>query len=165
MSRILATVLSLLLMAGCAAAKREPAQNPEIPYGKKIRDWQERIRREGWSESAVRALLADCRSLVRYQVELKDHWSTSREFIESGMEGDCEDIALFLMATLKHLGYPHRVRVLVVKEFFSDHALLRVELPEGRWAVFETMPGGRLEVQSSRLRPVVEFDEVYVARF
>jgi hypothetical protein len=40
-----------------------------------------------------------------------------------------------------------------------------VELPEGRWAVFETMPGGRLEVAPSLLQPIVEFDESHIAYF
>ena len=165
MSRVVVIGLSLLLIAGCWAAKLEPAQNPEKPYVKKIQEWQERIRRDGWSENAVRALLADCRSLVRYQVELKDHWPTPREFVTEGMEGDCEDIAVFLMGALKRLGYPHQVRILVVKELFSNHALLKVELPDGRWAVFETMPGGRLEVVPARLKPIVEFDESHIAYF
>ena len=165
MSRVLAIVLSLLLIAGCATGRPEPVRNQEAPYGKKIKDWQERIRREGWTEAGVRGLLADCRNMVRYQLELKDHWSTPREFIADGFEGDCEDIATFLMGTLKRLGYRHSVRILVVRGLFNYHALLKVELPEGRWAVFETMPGGRLEVAPSLLQPIVEFDESHIAYF
>jgi hypothetical protein len=165
MSRVLAAGLCLFIVAACAAAKHPSTPSPEDVYGGKIKDWQERIRREGWSEDNVRRLLADCRGMVRYQMELKDRWSTPREFIDDGFAGDCEDIAFFLMSGLKRLGYPHQVRVLVVKDLFNYHALLKVELPEGRWVIFETMPGGRLEVQTGRLHPVVEFDDVHVAYF
>jgi len=159
MFKVLAAALSLMLVAGCGAARPEPNRGLDDPYGKKIRDWQERIRREGWTEGTVRGLMADCRGLVRYQLELKDHWSTPREFLANGLEGDCEDIAGFLMGTLKRLGYPHRVRILIARDLFNHHALLKVELPNGRWLIFETTPGGRLEVEPARLQPIVEFDE------
>lgn len=157
--------LAALLSAGCAIS---PAVNPlerDHPYGRKIRDWQERIQREGWSGHAVRSLLADFRDLARYRMELADHWATPREFIASGMEGDCEDIAAFLLGTLRRLGYPLRARILVVKGWFGHHALLRVELPDGRWSLFETIPGRRIEIHSDTFEPVAEFDEAFVRLF
>jgi hypothetical protein len=167
MLKAAAVGLCLLLAAGCATVNPPPEQSTRVEdfYGRKIKDWQERIRREGWTEASVRGLVAECRSLVNYQMELRDHWATPREFIANGFQGDCEDIATFLMGTLKRLEYPHRVRILVVRSLFNAHALLKVELPDGRWAFFETMPQGRLDVTATRLQPLVEFDETHVAYY
>jgi hypothetical protein len=165
MPGVLAAILSLFLAVGCTAARPEPARIHEDAYERKIRDWQERIRQEGWTDHVVRSVLAECRGMVHYELELKDHWSTPSEFMAAGLTGDCEDIAAFLMASLKRLNYPHQIRILVVRSLFSYHALLKVELPNSRWAVFETVPGGDLEIRPTRFDAVVEFDENVIAYF
>jgi len=165
MSRVLAAALILMLLAGCMAGKSEPARIHKDAYGRKIKDWQERLRHEGWTETAVRSIMAEFRGMVRYEMELKDHWATPGEFIANGLKGDCEDIAGFLMGSLKRLGYPHRTRILIVRDLFNHHALLKVELPSGRWAVFETAPEGPLEIHAGRFDPLIEFDEMVISYF
>ena len=62
------------------------------------------------------------------------------------------------MGALKQLGYPFQVRILIVHALFEDHALLRIELPEGEWKVYDVVPQN-VPTPEARLKPVVEFDE------
>jgi len=98
-------------------------------------------------------------------MEIQDHWDTPKEFIERGFSGDCEDITVFMMGTLKRLRYPHQIRILIVHELFEDHALLRVEMPEGGWKVYDVVPRQIPVREVSLLKPVVEFDEKNIAWF
>jgi hypothetical protein len=98
-------------------------------------------------------------------MEIVDHWDTPKEFMRKGFSGDCEDITVFMMGTLKRLGYPHRVRVLIVEGLFEDHALLRLEMPEGGWKVYDVVPPDVPTPEWYQLRPVVEFDETGVDWF
>lgn len=123
-----------------------------------IKDFQQRIAREGWSNEMVVELLVESQKLTRASLEIEDHWDTPQEFVAKNFEGDCEDIAIFMLATLRTLGYPHQARVLAAKTMFADHALLKVEMPDNSWQVFETTrainPKARLAYT-----PIVEFDE------
>ena len=103
--------------------------------------------------------------MAAYKVELPDHWDTPTEFVNKGFSGDCKNIAIFEMAVLKQLGYPYGIKILIVHALFEDHALLRVEMPEGGWKVYdvvsEAVPSPKLE----SLKPVAEFDEKQVVWF
>lgn len=158
-------LLLFIVTSGCAATGTGGRDWVQPVYREKIREWQMRIRREGWSESRVHAVLSQFRTLAAYRMEIVDHWDTPREFAEKGFSGDCEDIAVFMMGTLKRLGYPHRVHILIVQGLFEDHALLRVETATGVWRVYDVVPGSVPTPEASLLKPVVEFDEKGVEWF
>jgi len=151
-------LLSVLLL-GCASAGSGDRAALHPVYREKIRDWQMRIQREGWSESQVHSILLQFRSLATYRVEISDHWDTPREFMEKGFASDCKNIATFEMGVLKGLGYPYQVRILIVHALFEDHAVLHVELPEGEWKVYDVVPQNVPTPEARLLKPVVEFDE------
>ncbi|MEW6664903.1 MAG: hypothetical protein AB1512_06750 [Thermodesulfobacteriota bacterium] len=148
-----------LCLAGCEATKSASGSGVSDLYYHRIRDWQKRIDREGWTVGRVNEVLGETLTFVTYRMEIDDHWDTPREFILRGFQGDCEDIAVFMMGTLKYLGYPHKVRVLAVRGTFSGHALLKVEMPDGQWGIYETTPHTLRRVNPARLHPLVEFDE------
>jgi len=154
--------LLLALMGGCATPSGTAQDRLNSQYGEKIRDWQRRIQREGWSENQVGRILVECRSLVTYRMEIRDHWDTPREFMARGFAGDCEDIVFFMMGTLRRLGYPRGVRVLVVPGLADDHALLKVEMPEGGWRLYDVASERVRAGEIRTARPIVEFDEKIV---
>jgi hypothetical protein len=158
-------VFALLFLAtGCESTRGvAPNAGGEI-YFDKIRDWQKRINREGWSSERVEELLGHALRFVTYRMELDDHWDTPSEFIGRGFQGDCEDIAIFMMGTLKRVGYPHGVRVLAMQGWFSGHAVLKVELPDGTWRIYDTVTLSLRVLNPKRLKPLVEFDEKMIVR-
>lgn len=153
------------LLWGCAGTVNTDRERINPVYQEKIREWQTRIRKEGWSENHIRSILVQFRSLVTYHMEIRDHWDTPKEFEQKGFSGDCEDIAVFMMGTLKRLGYSRAVTILVVRNVFEDHALLRIKMPEGGWRVFDVVAGNIPCIEEGLLRPVVEFDEKGVRWF
>ncbi len=159
------TLLVLIFAWGCAAPGPAGREWVRPVYREKINEWQMRIRKEGWSESQIHSILRQFRGLAAYRMEIADHWDTPKEFMRKGFSGDCEDITVFMMGTLKRLGYPHPVRVLIVEGLFEDHALLRLEMPGGGWRVYDVVPPGVPTPELGRLRPVVEFDETGVNWF
>lgn len=159
------TFLLFLFAWGCAAPGPTGREWVQPVYREKINEWQMRIQREGWSESQIHSILRQFRALAAYRMEIVDHWDTPKEFMRKGFSGDCEDITVFMMGTLKQLGYPHRVRVLIVAGLFEDHALLRLEMPEGGWKVYDVVPPNVPAPASYLLRPLVEFDETGVNWF
>ena len=134
-------------------------------YLQKIKEWQTRIQREGWLENEVHSILVEFRSLARYRIEIVDHWDTLKEFMEAGFSGDCMNIVVFLMATLRSVGYSNQMRLLVAKSLFEDHALLHLELPDGRWRVYDVVPRSVPRVEMDALKPVVKFDEKRIVWF
>jgi hypothetical protein len=149
----------LVLTWGCTTTETADRGRIHPVYREMIQEWQMRIQKEGWSESQVHSILFQFRSLATYRMEIRDHWDTPKEFIRKGFSGDCEDITVFMMGTMKRLGYPHRVRILIVHGLFEDHALLRVEMPEGGWKIYDAVPRSVPSRQASLLKPVAEFDE------
>jgi hypothetical protein len=103
--------------------------------------------------------------LAAYKVELPDHWDTPTEFENKGFSGDCKNIAIFEMAVLKRLGYPYGIKILIVHALFEDHALLRVEMPEGGWKVYDVVSEAVSSPKLDSLKPVAEFDEKQVVWF
>ncbi len=124
-----------------------------------IREWQMRIQKEGWSDNKVGSILTQFRSLATYRVEIRDRWDTPREFMQKGFSGDCEDIVVFMMGTLKRLNYPYGLRILIAGSLFEDHALLAVEVPNGDWRVYDVAPPAVRQLAMKHVNPLVEFDE------
>jgi hypothetical protein len=153
--------LLILFSGGCTTLSSPSQSRTTERYLEMIEDWQRRINAEGWSEYAVDEIMEDCVKLTEYRMELDDHWDTPKEFFQRGFQGDCEDIAVFMMATLKNLGYPYQVRIAATRPMLGteDHALVKVEMPNRAWKIFETtpMPSGRTD--HSPPRPFIEFDE------
>ena len=158
---LLCPVFLLILISGCASQTVAPGREWVRPvYREQIAEWQARIEREGWSENEVHLVLSDFRDLVTYQAGDRLHWDTPSEFRAKGFSGDCKGITTFMMGTLKLLGYPYRVRILVVHGLLEEHALLKVEAPEGGWKIYDVVPRTVVvEKRMNLLRPVVEFDE------
>ena len=159
------TLLLFLFVWGCATSADDGREWVHPVYREKIKEWQMRIQREGWSESQVHSVLLQFRSLAAYRIEIRDHWDTPREFMEEGFSGDCKNIAIFEMGALKRLGYPYGIRILIVHALFEDHALLRVEMAEGGWKVYDVVPEGVPSPKPGLLKPVAEFDEKRVNWF
>ncbi len=160
MKRTLCLILLLGILMGCAAP--QSTLDPGLaqrPYYRQIEEWQQRIRKEGWSRPQVDRVLEECIRFVEYRMELDDHWDTPREFMARGFQGDCEDIAIFLMGTLRRLQYPHGIRIVAVTGWFEGHALLKVEMPDGGWRLYDTAGDGTPFRFHTGYRPVVEFDE------
>ena len=165
MRRLVIIILFLSATAGCMAFYQPAPSEINDQYYNQIKEWQNRINSEGWGESIVKDVVNQCIRLAKYRKEKSDHWDTPREFMERGFQGDCEDIAVFIMATMRRLNYPHKVRILAVKTLTGDHAILRVETPDGQWKVFETVPMPLGEFDRLFYRPIVEFDEKNIVYF
>ncbi|MFC1868260.1 hypothetical protein ACFL0H_09025 [Thermodesulfobacteriota bacterium] len=118
MRRLYILLLLVVFLAPGCAAFHQPAAAPRQlnnQYYEQIRDWQNRVKKEGWGKTLVDDVIDQCIILAKYRMEKEDHWDTPKEFMEKGFQGDCEDIAVFMMATLKRVNYPYRVRVVAVK--------------------------------------------------
>ena len=162
--RLFYWVLLLFLFAcGCATAPDDGREWVHPVYREKIKEWQMRIQQEGWSEKEVHAVLLQFRSLAAYRVEIRDHWDTPADFVRQRFSGDCKNIAVFEMGVLKQLGYPYGVRILIVHALFEDHALLRVEMPEGGWTAYDVVSKNVPIPKPELLKPVAEFDETRIS--
>lgn len=159
MKNLILIVILLVGASGCAVFYQPAPERIHGVYHDQIKDWQKRVQEQGWSRTRVDDVVKGSLNLVLYEPEETDHWDTPQEFISKGFKGDCEDIAVFIMATLKRLDYPHGVRILGVKTLMGDHAVLKVELPDGQWKMYETVPVPLIEVDQLFYRPIVEFDE------
>lgn len=134
-------LLSVLVPALAACAPLFQPQDAVEVYEQHILDWQHRIRLDGWSKGVVDDIVRRCAWVMRYENEEGDHWATPREIKEAGMRGDCEDFAVLMMATLKRLDYPHRVRLQAVRVWYGlDHAMLLVEGQGGEWWRYNPVP-------------------------
>lgn len=123
-----------------------------------IKELQKRVAQEGWSNELVVQVLVESQKMTHAVMETEDHWDTPQEFVARNFEGDCEDIAIFMLATLRSLGYPYQTRILAAKTMFVDHALIKVEMPDNTWQVFETTQAINPQVRLA-YTPIVEFDE------
>jgi len=158
--RYLILILILIFTNGCAAFHQPVAPNKiNGEYYNQIKEWQGRIKQEGWSKNTVDKIMDQCIVLVKYKTEKTDYWDTPKEFMQNGFQGDCEDIAIFMMATLKKLDYPHKVRVVAVSTWLRDHAILKVQMPKGNWKNYETIPMPFQGIDRLFYKPIVEFDE------
>jgi hypothetical protein len=159
-----AAVLCILMLLYWGCSWMEPKEPPPEarPYYQKIKQWQKRIEKEGWSVALIDDVMYQSRRLTRYEMEFDDEWQTPGSFVRDGLRGDCEDIAFFMMGTLKQLGYPYLTRVLVIEDLFADHAQLKVELPDRSWKWYETTRRRAYYRQPQAWKPIVEFDEATI---
>lgn len=130
-------------------------ENFDIP---KLDDLRAKIARQGWSNEMVEEIIEEIRQQTSLTMETGDHWDTPREFVAKNLRGDCEDIAIFLLASLKKLDYPGQVRICAVKAQFVEHAMLKVQMPDQTWRVFETVKKTERNVRYA-FTPIVEFDD------
>lgn len=186
MKHIALVVLSLLLLSGCGATTKSNASinqhdrlSPrQAVYYKAIVKWQDRlgeksfqqfdcpqlvsmrntIARKGWNNDTVDEIIEEIRTLTSLTMEATDYWDTPKEFVAKDLRGDCEDIAIFLLAMLKKLDYPGQVRIYAVKAQFVEHAMLKVQMPDKSWKVFETVKKTERDKQFA-YTPIIEFDE------
>lgn len=147
------------LLLNCTTTTQTNREWVHPAYQDMIKEWQTRIKKEGWSRMDIHSILTRLRGLSEYSTEFHDHWDTPVEFMKKGFSGDCEDLVIFMMGTLKRLGYPREVRLLVVRTTFEDHALLKVEMEDGSWTVYDVVPRDVPRREEVLLKRVVEFDE------
>ena len=160
----LIVLINLILIMGCTAWY-QPAYikvDPKTEYYKQIRDWQERVKKEGWSESTVNDVVKDCLKFSLfatddYTINEGDYWYTPKEMIDAGFNGDCEDIASLIYGTFKRLEYPFQVRIMLVYVLmaFNEHVMIKVELPDGKWKTYDTIDIPWVNITI----PFLEFDE------
>lgn len=142
-------------------------KNPVEQYEKYIIDWQKRIKRDGWSENLIDEIVRSCISVMSYSSEFEkgdDYWATPKEIKANGMKGDCEDFGVMMMASLKMLNYPYRVRLQAIRTPMTDHAMLNTELPNGRWKRYNTtpVPGGEFDIALSIILFEWDEDNIYI---
>jgi hypothetical protein len=158
-------VLLFVLTYGCASTGPDKPAPPNPVYREMIKEWQLRIQREGWSEDLIHSILFQFRTIATYRTEAVDHWDTPKEFMRRGFSGDCEDIAIFMMGNLKYLGYPYKIRIVIVRAILGDHAMLRIEMADGRWILYDVVPPSVPVRRPLLFRPIVEFDDKQVNWF
>ncbi len=154
-------LFSCMLLFGCSLAR-----DPDVvrrQYLEQIKDWQERVRREGWTRQLVDDVAKGTALLSSYRHEEEDHWATPNEFLEAGLRGDCEDIAAGIYGSFKRLAYPYGIRILGVEAAGGDHALVKVQLPSGEWQIYESVYPWNSLIDWIFYRPFVEFDAQHIA--
>lgn len=105
----------------------------------------------------VNDIVDSCLRIAKYKKDSDDYWMTYHEFLKN-FRGDCEDISAFMFGTFKRLRYPKDVRLRIVRTPSGDHAVLMVELPNGKWKMFNSIPMP-LDFDIALSRTVVEWDE------
>jgi hypothetical protein len=154
-------LLFCMMFFGCSFGR-----DPDVvrrQYLEQIKDWQERVKREGWTRELIDDVAKDTALLSSYRGEDTDHWSTPDEFLEAGLRGDCEDIAAGIYGSFKRLGYPHEIRILGVATVGGDHALVKVQLPSGEWMVYESVYPWNSFIDWVFYRPFVEFNTEHIS--
>lgn len=155
-------VIACLLTCGCSSVYFQPV-DPESDYRWQIERWQECIKQEGWSESMVKDVVDGCLWVAKYEPDGEiDHWKTYKEFQYTEFIGDCEDISTFMFGTFKRLNYPNDFKMAVIRMPAGDHAVLKVEMPDGEWRIFNSLPMPGDFVDLVLARTVVEWDETHV---
>ena len=139
-------LLYILIFAGCAISPMIQPSNPYRTYFIDLQKWAERSDKEGWSENLVDDVVAGCIWVSAYNLgettASEDGYKTIQAFYDNGMQGQCYQYSLFMLQTLlDYLDYPYQVRILAVHAIGGDHALLKVELPDGTWKTYETTRG------------------------
>ena len=154
-------VLYCLLLFGYSCAR-----DPDVvrkQYMEQIKDWQERVKKEGWTRELIDDVARETALLASYRGEDEDHWDTPDEFFEAGLRGDCEDIAAGIYGSFKRLDYPYDVRILGVAAVGGDHALVKIQLPSGEWKVYESVYPWNSFIDWIFYRPFVEFNADHIA--
>jgi hypothetical protein len=160
MKRLLLIFL-LLLLTGCSLV-RNPV-DVKAQYLDQIKEWQQRQKKEGWTISLVDEIVRETRWRASYVPDAlgTDYWDTFRESYNKGFRGDCEDIAVAIIGTLKHLGYPHKAMVRIVTTITpADHAIAVIEMPDGEMREYNSVVSTALDVLF--YRRVLDFDELEI---
>jgi hypothetical protein len=164
----------LLILCSCAALYQAPQLHEgdgiKVKYEEQIKDWQERIQQEKWSENLIDEIVQTSQVFAKYTIDKNpnyrwknDYWFTPKEMIEAEFKGDCEDIGSLIFGTFKRLNYPFDVRMLIVETIqLSDHLLVKVELPDGRWKKYDPVKLFLSEIDALFYRPTVEFDQNHI---
>jgi hypothetical protein len=149
----------LVCSVGCSPIYFQPTE-PGADYRWYIERWQERVRQEGWSEALVNDIVGSCLKISKYEPEPAnhDHWKTYGEF-QNTFRGDCEDIATFMYGTLKRLECPYDLKMRIIRMPAGDHAVLMVELPDGGWKMYNSLPIPGDFIDIAMARTVVEWDD------
>ncbi len=172
---ILFMIPLLLILNSCAALYQSPKLHEgggiKVKYEEQIKDWQERVKKEKWSENLVDEIVQTSQVFAQYTTDKNpdyrwknDYWFTPLEMINANFKGDCEDIGSLILGTLKKLNYPYGARLLIVGTILSfvDHLLVNVELPDGRWKKYETVKLFLSEIDGLFYRPKIEYDEGHI---
>jgi hypothetical protein len=150
-----------MMFFGCSLGR-----DPDVvrrQYLEQIKDWQERVKTEGWTRELIDDVARETALFASYRSESVDHWSTPNEFLAAGLVGDCEDIAAGIYGSFKRLGYPHDVLILGVSAVGGDHMLVKVRLPSGEWKIYESVYPWNSFVDWIFYRPFVEFNTDHIA--
>ena len=145
-------------MLGCSLI-RNPA-TVKMEYLEQIKDWQQRQQKEGWTIELVDEIVREVRWNASYVPDAieTDYWDTFREAYNKGFMGDCEDIAVAIVGTLKHLNYPHKAMIRIVMTATPlDHAIVVVEMPDGEMREYDSVISTAVDVLF--YRKVTDFDE------
>lgn len=161
MKYILIIILTILI--GCSPAFFQPI-NVGTEYKNSILEWQERIKKEGWTENLINNIINRCIHFAYYEAEeiYIDYWKLPKEFIKDGFKGDCEDIGFFIWGTLKKLKYPYEIRGVAIRMPMGDHFMLKIKLPNNQWKMYNPVPipGDFIDLIMSR--KIVEFNETEI---
>lgn len=148
----------LLIFSGCSTVFFQPG-NPGVDYRWAIERWQQRIQEESWNEPLVDNIMSSCLKFAKYEPERDDdYWKTYQEFLRD-FKGDCEDISIFMYGTLKRLEYPNRVRLRIIRMPSGDHSVLMVEMPGGKWKMYNSIPMPLDFADIMLSRTIVEWDD------
>lgn len=155
--------LLCLLAVSCAAGtdpvKIDKHKAMEKIYYQQIEDWREKIANEGWSDSMVDKVVYGTRANCKYDWQARTVFKSPQQMIAGGFEGNCGDIASLIYGTLKRLGYPHEVRLQIVRVFWSHHMLAKVRMPSGSWKSYQTVESPFARLDEPFYTPVLEFNE------
>ena len=154
-------IILMLFISGCSLV-RNP-QDVKQQYLEQIKEWQQRQQKEGWTISLVDEIVREVRWRASYVPDAlgEDYWDTFREAYNKGFRGDCEDITVAIIGTLKHLGYPHNAMIRIVTTAMpADHAIAVIEMPNGEMREYDSVMSTALDVLF--YRKVTDFDELTI---
>jgi len=136
--KAISLILLSIVMLGCLSMERKR----EV-YDYKFNEWQQRQQREGWTSEIVSEIADSVRAMNDYRLEgSRDYWKTYGDWLKDGLRGDCEDTVFAISGTLRRMGYPHGMELVIKQSLLEDgqHAVIRIEMPDGTKRTFESIP-------------------------
>lgn len=158
MKTIILFLFTIISFYGCAATPNE--------YRWKIENWQTKMQNIpikhktiNWTDKQINNAIKGALALSKYESDPidDDNWDGYQSF---DLKGDCEDIATFMYAVLKGLGYQNDIRMRIVRMPLGDHAVLMVKMPNNKWKMFNSVPSTNFDLAFSRT--IVEWDDKYI---
>lgn len=164
MKTLLILILSCLIFTSCTTMRDPKAVRDS--YENQIKDWQERVKKEGWTNRVIKSINMELMEMSVYVFDKEipgqkwpgDHWDTPNEFFEKGLVGDCEDMAVLAWSTFKRLNYPYQIRIQAVTMLTGDHAIVSIELADGSWMMLESVLANYASIESLFYRSFAEWD-------